>query len=154
MCWDLLGKADKRRHSRQAELDTGDAWQTWLTNESELRLVTCVRVLECLGHIFLGTPLVFNLRDATRQLPCSEMIWQSRNASDWKLRQDDNTGSSTLTDCRVHYMTDHFFRTSIQARCLCCQGHSSGTIYRRQESLPPIAYLPTSTVVVCVILEL
>jgi hypothetical protein len=43
--------------------------------------------LESLGHLFLGTPLIFNLRDRTRQLPCPEAIWQSRNAQDWKAAQ-------------------------------------------------------------------
>uniref|UniRef100_A0A0D2YHI4 Xylanolytic transcriptional activator regulatory domain-containing protein n=1 Tax=Fusarium oxysporum (strain Fo5176) TaxID=660025 RepID=A0A0D2YHI4_FUSOF len=42
MCWDLIGKADKRRHSRQGELDNEAAWQAWITEESELRLATCV----------------------------------------------------------------------------------------------------------------
>ncbi|QKD55425.2 uncharacterized protein FOBCDRAFT_184286 [Fusarium oxysporum Fo47] len=41
MCWDLIGKADKRRHSRQGELDNEAAWQAWITEESELRLATC-----------------------------------------------------------------------------------------------------------------
>ncbi|KAF4342124.1 hypothetical protein FBEOM_3926 [Fusarium beomiforme] len=84
MCWDLLGKADKRRCSSQAEIDTEKEWQAWLAQESELRLVTCVRVLECLGHIFLGTPLAFNLRDATRQLPCPDEVWKARDAIEWK----------------------------------------------------------------------
>ncbi|KAF5701784.1 hypothetical protein FMUND_13761, partial [Fusarium mundagurra] len=33
MCWDLLGRADKRRHSSQSELDSEEEWQAWLTNE-------------------------------------------------------------------------------------------------------------------------
>ncbi|EGU88906.1 hypothetical protein FOXB_00564 [Fusarium oxysporum f. sp. conglutinans Fo5176] len=41
MCWDLIGKADKRRHSSQGELDNEVAWQAWITEEIELRLVTC-----------------------------------------------------------------------------------------------------------------
>ncbi|KAH7169377.1 hypothetical protein DER46DRAFT_573290 [Fusarium sp. MPI-SDFR-AT-0072] len=41
-CWDLIGKADKRRHSRQGEHDNEAAWQAWITEESELRLVTCL----------------------------------------------------------------------------------------------------------------
>ncbi|KAH7200495.1 hypothetical protein DER44DRAFT_813855 [Fusarium oxysporum] len=41
MCWDLIGKADKRRHSSQGELDNEAAWQAWISEESELRLVTC-----------------------------------------------------------------------------------------------------------------
>ncbi|KAL5588119.1 hypothetical protein FOVSG1_013255 [Fusarium oxysporum f. sp. vasinfectum] len=91
MCWDLIGKADKRRHSSQGELDNEAAWQAWITEESELRLVTCVRVLECLSHIFLGTPLVFNLREATRHLPCPERLWRPRDASEWKLRQENSS---------------------------------------------------------------
>ncbi|KAL5619943.1 hypothetical protein FOBRF1_003189 [Fusarium oxysporum] len=91
MCWDLIGKADKRRHSSQGELDNEAAWQAWIAEESELRLVTCVRVLECLSHIFLGTPLVFNLREATRHLPCPERLWRPRDASEWKLRQENSS---------------------------------------------------------------
>ncbi|KAF9773240.1 hypothetical protein IL306_008985 [Fusarium sp. DS 682] len=116
MCWDLLGKADKRRQSSQAELDTEEEWQAWLTNESEIRLVTCVRVLECLGHIFLGTPLVFNLRDATRQLPCPEKIWKARDALDWKSHRetpsesqpDLNRGSSGQEQSRRPPTLDTF----------------------------------------------
>src|SRR6478735_4392982 len=107
MCWDLIGKADKRRHSSQGELDNEVAWQAWITEESELRLVTCVRVLECLSHIFLGTPLVFNLREATRQLPCAERLWRPRDASEWKLRQENSTGIVIVTGSRVHNMADH-----------------------------------------------
>ncbi|EXA34231.1 hypothetical protein FOVG_14665 [Fusarium oxysporum f. sp. pisi HDV247] len=98
MCWDLIGKADKRRHSSQGQLDNEVAWQAWITEESELRLVTCVRVLECLSHIFLGTPLVFNLREATRQLPCAERLWRPRDASEWKLRQENSTGRQPKRD--------------------------------------------------------
>ncbi|KAF5600617.1 hypothetical protein FPANT_2211 [Fusarium pseudoanthophilum] len=107
MCWDLLGKADKRRQSSQGELDKDAAWQAWITEESELRLVTCVRVLECLSHIFLGTPLVFNLREATRQLPCPETLWRSQNASEWKSRQENSTGIVVVSGIEVYYMTHH-----------------------------------------------
>ncbi|KAF4499299.1 hypothetical protein FAGAP_4504 [Fusarium agapanthi] len=41
MCWDLIGKADKRRHSDQGELDNETTWQAYVAEESELRLVTC-----------------------------------------------------------------------------------------------------------------
>ncbi|KAF4947049.1 hypothetical protein FGADI_10679 [Fusarium gaditjirri] len=91
MCWDLIGKADKRRHSGQGELGDEAAWRAWIIEESELRLATCVRVLECLSHVFLGTPLVFNLREATRQLPCPECLWRLRDASEWKIRQKSST---------------------------------------------------------------
>ncbi|KAF4414728.1 hypothetical protein FACUT_14015 [Fusarium acutatum] len=98
MCWDLIGKADKRRNSSQTELDTEQAWQAWITEESGIRLVTCVRVLESLSHIFLGTPLVFNPREATRQLPCPETLWQSRDASEWKSAQENSTGNQPKPD--------------------------------------------------------
>ncbi|KAF5533063.1 hypothetical protein FPHYL_13667 [Fusarium phyllophilum] len=101
MCWDLIGKADKRRQSTQIAPHTEDVWQKWITEESELRLVTCVRVLECLSHIFLGTPLVFNLREATRQLPCAERLWRSRDASEWRSRQESSTGGQPKPDAFV-----------------------------------------------------
>ncbi|KAG5787702.1 hypothetical protein H9Q69_013227 [Fusarium xylarioides] len=97
MCMDLVGKADKRRKTTQTEPHTEEVWQAWITEESELRLVTCVRALECLSHIFLGTPLVFNLRDATRQLPCPGILWRSHNASEWKSRQESSTGIVIIT---------------------------------------------------------
>ncbi|KAF5695350.1 hypothetical protein FDENT_432 [Fusarium denticulatum] len=90
-----------------AELDNEAAWQGWITEESELRLLTCVRVLECLSHIFLGTPLVFNPREATLQLPCAERLWQSQDASEWKSRQEVSTGIVVVMGSRVHYMADH-----------------------------------------------
>lgn len=154
MCWDLIGKADKRRHSRQGELDNEAAWQAWITEESELRLATCVRVLECLSHIFLGTPLVFNLREATRQLPCPERLWRPRDASEWKLQQENSTGIVVVTGSRVHYMADNLFRTPTQARYVCRQGYSSRTIHRRQKLLPPNVHFATFAVVICLILEL
>ncbi|RKL37983.1 hypothetical protein BFJ72_g7443 [Fusarium proliferatum] len=88
MCRDLLGRADKRHHSSQSGLDGEEEWQAWLTKESELRLATCVQVLECLCHTFLGTTLLLNLREATRQLPCPERMWKSRDAADWKARRE------------------------------------------------------------------
>lgn len=87
MCLDLLGRADKRRQSSQDDLETEDEWQAWLTNESELRLFTCVQVLECVFNIFLGS-LVSNLRDSVRQLPCPERLWKSRDAVEWKARRE------------------------------------------------------------------
>ncbi|SCN82494.1 uncharacterized protein FFNC_14754 [Fusarium fujikuroi] len=98
MCWDLVGKADKRRQSTQTEPRSQEAWQVWISEESEIRLATCVRVLECLSHMFLGTPLVFNLRDATRQLPCPERLWRIRNALEWKSLQEDSTGNDPRPD--------------------------------------------------------
>ncbi|KAF5696740.1 hypothetical protein FGLOB1_13288 [Fusarium globosum] len=98
MCWDLVGKADKRRQSTQTEPHSQEIWQAWIAEESELRLATCVRVLECLGHMFLGTLLVFNLRDATRQLPCPERLWRIRNALEWKSLQEDSTGNDPRPD--------------------------------------------------------
>ncbi|KAF5627663.1 hypothetical protein F25303_10730 [Fusarium sp. NRRL 25303] len=98
MCWDLVGKADKRRQSTQTEPRSQETWQAWISEESEIRLATCVRVLECLSHIFLGTPLVFNLRDATRQLPCPERLWRIRNALEWKSLQEDSTGNDPKPD--------------------------------------------------------
>lgn len=97
MCWDLVGKADKRRQSTQTEPHSQEIWQAWIAEESELRLATCVRVLECLSHMFLGTPLVFNLRDATRQLPCPERLWRIGNALEWKSLQEDSTGIVVVT---------------------------------------------------------
>ncbi|KAF5703330.1 hypothetical protein FMUND_13029 [Fusarium mundagurra] len=101
MCWDLVGKTEKRKQSTQSELDNEAIWQAWITEESELRLVTCVRVLECLSHIFLGTPLVFNLREATRQLPSPERLWRARDASEWKSRQGSSTGKQLKPDAFV-----------------------------------------------------
>ncbi|KAI1027691.1 hypothetical protein LB504_011688 [Fusarium proliferatum] len=98
MCWDLVGKADKRRQSTQTEPHSQETWQAWISEESEIRLATCVRVLECLSHIFLGTPLVFNLRDATRQLPCPERLWRIRNALEWNSLQEDSTGNDPKPD--------------------------------------------------------
>ncbi|CVL13468.1 uncharacterized protein FPRN_08594 [Fusarium proliferatum] len=98
MCWDLVGKADKRRQSTQTEAHSEEIWQAWIAEESELRLATCVRVLECLNHMFLGTPLIFNLRDATRQLPCPERLWRIRNALEWKSLQEDSTGNDPKPD--------------------------------------------------------
>ncbi|PTD02610.1 hypothetical protein FCULG_00009031 [Fusarium culmorum] len=86
LCWDLLSRANKRRHQSQPDIGTEGAWQTWLTTESEIRLVTCVRLLECLGHIFLFMPLSINLPDATKQLPCDERVWKTRSALDWKSK--------------------------------------------------------------------
>lgn len=97
MCWDLVGKADKRRQSTQTEAHSEEIWQAWIAEESELRLATCVRVLECLNHMFLGTPLIFNLRDATRQLPCPERLWRIRNDLEWKSLQEDSTGIVVVT---------------------------------------------------------
>ncbi|KAF5548892.1 hypothetical protein FMEXI_4563 [Fusarium mexicanum] len=106
MCWDLIGKADKQRHSDQGELDNEATWQAWIAEESGLRLVTCVRVLECLSHIYLGTPLVFNLRDATQQLPCSERLWRSRDAPEWKSQEESFTGIVTVIGIEVDYIID------------------------------------------------
>ncbi|KAF5621684.1 uncharacterized protein FTJAE_11117 [Fusarium tjaetaba] len=89
MCWDLLGKADKRRQSTQTEPHAGEVWQKWITEES--------------------TPLVFNLREATRQLPCPETLWQSRDASEWKSRQENSTGIVVVSGIEVDYMTHHLF---------------------------------------------
>ncbi|UZP36682.1 hypothetical protein NXS19_004498 [Fusarium pseudograminearum] len=86
LCWDLFSRANKRRHQSQPDIGTEGAWQAWLTTESEIRLVTCVRLLECLGHMFLFMPLAINLRDATKQLPCDERVWEARNALDWKSK--------------------------------------------------------------------
>ncbi|EYB24232.1 hypothetical protein FG05_10654 [Fusarium graminearum] len=86
LCWDLLSRANKRRHLSQPGVSTEGAWQAWLTTESEIRLVMCVRHLECLEHIFLFMPLAINLRDATKQLPCDERAWKTRNALDWKSK--------------------------------------------------------------------
>ncbi|EWG55217.1 hypothetical protein FVEG_17474 [Fusarium verticillioides 7600] len=97
MCCDLISKADKRRHSSRDKLNDEVAWQNWIAKESVLRLVTCARVLECLSHIFLGTPLVFNLREATRQLPCTEKLWRCQNASEWKSRHEDCPGIANIT---------------------------------------------------------
>ncbi|KAI1044992.1 hypothetical protein LB505_012429 [Fusarium chuoi] len=41
MCWDLVGKADKRRQSTQTEPHSQETWQAWISEESELRLATC-----------------------------------------------------------------------------------------------------------------
>ncbi|KAG4262325.1 hypothetical protein FPRO04_12862 [Fusarium proliferatum] len=41
MCWDLVGKADKRRQSTQTEAHSEEIWQAWIAEESELRLATC-----------------------------------------------------------------------------------------------------------------
>ncbi|RFN45483.1 hypothetical protein FIE12Z_10245 [Fusarium flagelliforme] len=85
MCWDLI-TADGRS-SMGHQPNPRQEWLDWLYSESLLRLATCIRGLECLGHLFLGTPLLFNFRDRTRQIPCSEAIWQSRNAENWKAAQ-------------------------------------------------------------------
>lgn len=97
MCWDLVSKADKRRQSTQTEPHSQETWQGWIAEESEIRLATCVRVLEYLSHMFLGTPLVFNLRDATRQLPCPERLWRIRNALELKSLQEDSIGIVYVT---------------------------------------------------------
>ncbi|CEI67751.1 unnamed protein product [Fusarium venenatum] len=88
LCWDLLTRANKQRQRSQPDLSTDEAWKSWLNRESDIRLSMCVRVLECLGHIFLFMPLDINLREATRQLPCDESIWKCRTAVDWKSQLD------------------------------------------------------------------
>ncbi|KAF5707238.1 hypothetical protein FMUND_11211 [Fusarium mundagurra] len=121
LCWDLLGKADKRRQSSPAELADEEAWQAWLVAESELRLFTCVRVLECLRHVFLGTPLVFNLRDVTRQLPCSEKIWKSRNAHDWKAHQEtlaDRQSNDRHAASRAELFSKHGIQDAFAAKAI------------------------------------
>ncbi|KAF5976256.1 hypothetical protein FBULB1_7031 [Fusarium bulbicola] len=84
MCWDLIGKADKRRHSDESGLDNGTTWQAWIAEESELRLVTC----------------------ATRQLPCSERLWRSRDAPEWKSQQGNSTGIGIAIGIEVDHITD------------------------------------------------
>ncbi|KAH7232980.1 hypothetical protein BKA59DRAFT_517415 [Fusarium tricinctum] len=93
LCWDLLGHANKHR-SLASHLDTDpdQEWETWVDKESEIRIATCVRALECLGHLFLGSPIILHVRDITRQLPCPDKIWRFRNAKDWKQHRDTSFG--------------------------------------------------------------
>ncbi|KAF5662931.1 hypothetical protein FCIRC_11368 [Fusarium circinatum] len=102
---DLLTRAVELTSTR-TESDTEEVWQAWIIEESELRLVTCVRVLESLSHVFLGTTLVFNLREARRQLPCSERLWRSQNAQEWKSQQESFTGIVTVIGIEVDYIID------------------------------------------------
>jgi hypothetical protein len=112
LCWDLLGQANKHR-SLASHLDAnpGQEWEAWVDRESEIRIATCVRgkigylvdcigkraegyiALECLGHLFLGSPIIFNMRNITGQLPCSDKIWRYRNGKDWKQHQGTSSGT-------------------------------------------------------------
>ncbi|KAH6952074.1 hypothetical protein DER45DRAFT_390688 [Fusarium avenaceum] len=93
LCWDLLGQANKHRSSASHH-DPGpdQKWKAWVDRESEIRIATCVRALECLGHLFLGSPIILNMRDITRQLPCPDKIWRFRNAEDWREHQESSSG--------------------------------------------------------------
>lgn len=114
LCWDLLGQANKHRSSASHH-DPGpdQKWKAWVDRESEIRIATCVRgmirylidriskraehyiALECLGHLFLGSPIILNMRDITRQLPCPDKIWRFRNAEDWREHQESSSGTLT-----------------------------------------------------------
>ncbi|KIL88334.1 hypothetical protein FAVG1_08413 [Fusarium avenaceum] len=92
LCWDLLGQASNHRSSASHH-DPGpdQEWKAWVDRESEIRIATCVRALECLGHLFLGSPIILNIRDITRQLPCPDKIWRFRNAKDWEEHQESSS---------------------------------------------------------------
>ncbi|TXC06086.1 hypothetical protein FocTR4_00010827 [Fusarium oxysporum f. sp. cubense] len=80
MCWDLIGKADKRRHSSQGELDNEAAWQAWIAEESELRLVTCVRrqpKLDTFAAKVIPLELYIDDRNYYRQLRNSQLLQSS-----------------------------------------------------------------------------
>jgi hypothetical protein len=115
LCWDLLGQSNKHRSSAShLNPDPGQEWKAWIDRESEIRIATCVRgkigylidcvgkraeeyiAFECLGHLFLGSPIIFHMRDITRQLPCPDRIWRFRNAKDWKQHQDKSSGTLTF----------------------------------------------------------
>ncbi|KAH7191816.1 uncharacterized protein B0J16DRAFT_368139 [Fusarium flagelliforme] len=103
MCWDLItadGRSSMGHHPNPRQ-----EWPDWLYSESLLRLATCIRGLECLGHLFLGTPLIFNFRDITRQLPCSDTIWQARSAQDWKKAQETPVSDTDTKSTFVSKMT-------------------------------------------------
>ncbi|RBR23162.1 uncharacterized protein FIESC28_04157 [Fusarium coffeatum] len=86
MCWDPI-TAD-RRANKTLQVDPEQEWQDWLESESLLRVATCIRGLECLGHLFLGSPLILNFRDITRQMPCSNAVWQARSEKSWRKAQE------------------------------------------------------------------
>ncbi|RGP79356.1 hypothetical protein FLONG3_2511 [Fusarium longipes] len=103
---DLLARAveqtaNKRRQPSQAGPDIDEAWRLWLARESEIRLSMCVRVLECLGHMFLFMPLDVNLREATRQLPCDERLWKCRMSLEWSKNRDRRSSTGAPFSFKV-----------------------------------------------------
>ena len=118
MCWDLITADRRNKESHQPGRD--QEWQSWLETESLLRVATCIRGmilatkslkdrttnyragLECIGDLFLGTPLLFNFREITRQLPGSDAIWQARSPQEWRKAHelpvaDTNTKSTFVS---------------------------------------------------------
>lgn len=43
LCWDLLSKARPQRRVAIDNPDIEAEWQSWLSREEEIRLLTCVR---------------------------------------------------------------------------------------------------------------
>lgn len=114
LCWDLLGKMDKQVNPTPTKATSEKDWQAWLAAEEKIRIVTCVRgerygddrswqqtklstiALECLGCLFLDTQPIFNLREYTRQLPCTELLWQCRDFQNWKTQYHALPGKKNI----------------------------------------------------------
>ncbi|ETS85314.1 hypothetical protein PFICI_03339 [Pestalotiopsis fici W106-1] len=84
ICRKLRRNRDAQVASELEERTTHDEWLSWLSIEEEVRLLSCVYVLECLGFVFMEFPTILAPSDLLQRLPCPTRLWQCRDAPAWK----------------------------------------------------------------------
>ncbi|XP_014553252.1 hypothetical protein COCVIDRAFT_108226 [Bipolaris victoriae FI3] len=119
LCWDLLSKARPQRRVAIDNPDIEAEWQSWLSREEEIRLLTCVRVIECLCSLSLEIPTNFNLRDATRQLPSPEDLWRCKDAQSWKHAYQ--TLPASYAEQKRTSSPEHWPRTMLRSDAFTCR---------------------------------
>ncbi|KAH7313965.1 hypothetical protein B0I35DRAFT_513526 [Stachybotrys elegans] len=98
LCWDLLSQIGKQRYAESTEPAPEINWQDWLAAEEEIRIITCVRVFECLEFLFVDTEPIFHLRECMRQLPCSDRLWQCQSSQLWEKHRPSVSAQRSHTN--------------------------------------------------------